>query len=567
MEEIKPSGANLQGTFRSYWGAIGVPALDKGDGTISNVTHDWANATAALSGGLAITVMRMNVRNLRVDVAKERLCEMAIQNGCQFILLIDDDVIPPHDGLMKMLRLWKSDSKYKILSGVYFSKSDPPMPLIFKGNLKGSYWDWTIDDIIEADGAGAGFLFIDTAMLKKMSKPWFSCDYYFEDPRGQLDDTRNNLSAALVNELSKGKDADKKKVKEIEEEIKNLGIQTNMLHNGGFDPNLMLNKKRDDSTTEDLYFFKKAREELGEKLWIDCSIQCLHQDKRTGRTFGLMPDMPQAHHRWEGKFERGDQVVLDIGAGDAQYWVPEGKPIRIDNDPAAKPDILADARKIPLEDCMADVVIASHVLEHFSYRETISVLKEWVRLLKIGGKLIIVVPNLKWAAEKILDPNVNKIDAERAMFMYYSAQKGDMRSAYQDVHKAGFIPESLGGILKRLDSLGDIEVVTSDGNYGNWREHAYPNDRGYNILAMAKKVKHDTAVSFNLNFAMQEEAKKHVGEKANVDNVPSLKESLKKEEKKPHSKSEAKRVAIMKGKNPIEAAKKVDKEVKNARKV
>lgn len=550
MEEIKASGANVHGTFRSYWGAIGVPVLDKGDGTISGVTHDWANATASLSGGLAITVMRMNVRNLRVDVAKERICEMAIQNGCQFVLLIDDDVIPPHDGLMKMLRLWKSDAKYSIISGVYFSKSDPPMPLIFKGNLKGSYWDWTIDDIIEADGAGAGFLFIDTAMLKKMSKPWFSCDYYFDDPRGQLDETKLELQNALSEEVIKGKGADKKKIQALEKDLGNLGEQIERVHNGEFDPNLLLNKKRDISTTEDLYFFKKAREELGEKLWIDCSIQCLHQDKRTGRTFGISPDMPQAHHRWEGKFERGKQVVLDIGAGDAQYWIPEGTPIRIDNDPAMNPDILCDARKIPLEDCTADVIVASHIIEHFSYRETISVLKEWIRLLKIGGKLVIVAPNLKWAAEKILDPNVDKNDAERAMFMYFSAQKGDMRSAYQDVHKAGFTPEGLAGALQRTGLLDEIEIVTSDGNYGNWKEHAYPHDRGYNIIAMAKKVKHDAPVSFNLNFAMQEEAKKHVGDKANTDNLPSLKEQIeahkKSKEQKPHSKSEAKRVKIMK---------------------
>jgi hypothetical protein len=31
---------SFNGTFRSYFGAVVVPILDKGDGTISNVTHD-----------------------------------------------------------------------------------------------------------------------------------------------------------------------------------------------------------------------------------------------------------------------------------------------------------------------------------------------------------------------------------------------------------------------------------------------------------------------------------------------------------------------------------------------
>ena len=113
------------GTFKSFFGAVAVPILDKGDGTISTVTHDWANAAAGMGGGLAITILRLQIRNRRVDVAKERLAELAIANNAQFVFFLDDDVIPPPDALMKMLKLWKSDPKYNIISGVYFSKSDP----------------------------------------------------------------------------------------------------------------------------------------------------------------------------------------------------------------------------------------------------------------------------------------------------------------------------------------------------------------------------------------------------------------------------------------------------------
>ena len=99
-----------------------------------------------------------------------------------------------------------------------------------------------------------------------------------------------------------------------------------------------------------------------------------------------------------------------------------------------------------------------------------SVLREWIRLVKVGGKFVLVVPNLKWAAERILDPNVSKEEADSSMFMYYSAQKGDLQSANIDTHKAGFTPEGLAGLLNRLGTLTDIEIVTSDGNYGNYKE-------------------------------------------------------------------------------------------------
>lgn len=50
-------------------------------------------------------------------------------------------------------------------------------------------------------------------------------------------------------------------------------------------------------------------------------------------------------------------------------------------------------------DAIAEEIVASHVLEHFSMRDTADVLKEWVRVLKPGGLLRIAVPNLTWILE------------------------------------------------------------------------------------------------------------------------------------------------------------------------
>jgi len=507
----------MNGTFRSYFGAICVPILDKGDGTISNVTHDWSNAMAGLGGGLAVTVMRLEIRNHRVDIAKERLAELAISNGCQWALFVDDDVIPPGNGLFKMIKLWRSDPKYKIISGVYYSKSDPALPLVFRGNLQGSYWDWTVHDLIKADGAGAGFLFVDLEMLKKLPKPWFSCDYVFEDPRSMYDIQKWNKMDELGNELLKGKEADTKTVVRMEGELKELGDKIQRVQRGEFDPNLLKNVHNDAGTTEDLYFFKKAKEH-GYDLWVDCSIQCMHQDKRTGRVWGISPDDAQAQPRWSKRMTPGEMVVLDIGAGEGGYHIPEGNPIRIDLDERTKPDIVADARQIPLEDCYADMVFSSHLLEHFSFRESVSVLREWVRLLKVDGKLVIIVPNLKWASKVIMEPEKHNTQyhAERAMYMYFSQQDGTLVDAYEDTHKAGFTPESLAGLLSRVGGLTDIEVHTTEGVYSGWDapENLVKDGTGYNIIAIAKKAKHNSAISLKLPIGLQEEAKKFVGEKA-----------------------------------------------------
>ena len=506
----------LEGKFRSYFGAVCVPILDKGDGTISNVTHDWANAVGSLGGGLAVTVIRLQLRNKRVDLAKQKLAEMALANNVQWLLFVDDDVLPPPDGLAKMITLWKSDPKYKVISGMYWSKSRPSFPLIFKEGLEGSFWDWTTSDLIQCDSGGAGFLFIDAQYLKSLSKPWFSCNYYFDDPRGILDVQAWDLSDKLSSELMKGIDANKDIVEHYQKQMKDLAEEIKKAPMTIPPGSLMKDAQRSESTTEDIYFFKKMKDETGDRPWFDCSIQCMHQDKRTGEIFGIGPDFPQAQARYSKKLQKDKKVVVDIGAGLANYWLEEGEAIRIDNDPACNPDIIADARVLPLEDCFADVVFSSHTLEHFSFHETVSVLKEWIRIAKIGGKIVIVVPNLKWAANKILNGASNPEDAERALYMHYSAQKGDLRSAQTDVHRAGFTKDSMIGLLKSIPGLKDIEVHTSDGNYSNWKEpftfHA--DDLGYNVIAFATKEYHDAPVSIRMNLVDQQKMKYDVGEKA-----------------------------------------------------
>jgi predicted SAM-dependent methyltransferase len=50
---------------------------------------------------------------------------------------------------------------------------------------------------------------------------------------------------------------------------------------------------------------------------------------------------------------------------------------------------------LPFGDGVADVIRASHCLEHFSHKVVGDVVKEWVRVLKPGGVLRIAVPDFR----------------------------------------------------------------------------------------------------------------------------------------------------------------------------
>jgi len=114
-----------------------------------------------------------------------------------------------------------------------------------------------------------------------------------------------------------------------------------------------------------------------------------------------------------------------------------------------RPDVICDLHKLtPFEDDSADEVMAIHVVEHFWRWEVVDVLKEWVRVLKPGGRMVLECPNLISACEAVLaDPqNAVKpgVEGQRSMWVLY----GDPR--WTDplmTHRWAYTPHSLGQIM------------------------------------------------------------------------------------------------------------------------
>ena len=85
--------------------------------------------------------------------------------------------------------------------------------------------------------------------------------------------------------------------------------------------------------------------------------------------------------------------ILNIGWGGIHMTAEPGlEEITVDFvEPA---DIVCDAKKLTIEDEFADGIYASHILEHFYSHEVVPTLKEWLRVMKPGGKAIILTPDL-----------------------------------------------------------------------------------------------------------------------------------------------------------------------------
>jgi predicted SAM-dependent methyltransferase len=376
---------------------VGIPSF----GMVSTY---FLQARVSQQFPLVSSAMDKIVLNKPIAEARNEIVEYALTQNAQYIFWLDDDVIAPPNSFLRLYNHQKD-----IINGVYWSKSSPTMPLLFRGHLEGPYWDWHVGDLIEIDAAGNGLTLVKTDVYRKMQKdlggPWYSVEY--------------GSFPGIVNPLPVG-------------------------------------------NTEDLYFYWKAKK-AGFKIWADTSIQAYHYDKNSNILFGMPPNAPQAHPEWEIK-PAGGKLIADLGAGGASiYMRDEGHVVTFDIREETKPSVVCDLRRIPVPDETFDIVYSSHTLEHFSYNDTHKILKEWLRILKVGGELRIVVPNLKHVGMRIAKDELQMTD----MWVLYGEQNYP-----KNFHAAGFTPKMLQSLAESIGNLTDIEVSEADTfgepNAWNW---------------------------------------------------------------------------------------------------
>ena len=100
---------------------------------------------------------------------------------------------------------------------------------------------------------------------------------------------------------------------------------------------------------------------------------------------------------------------LNVGSGAAGTGLkPPGfspanwREFRLDADPAVEPDFVAPAHDLSLvAEASMDAVFSSHCIEHLYLDQAVPALKEWRRVLKDDGCLLLVCPDLQAAAEMI----------------------------------------------------------------------------------------------------------------------------------------------------------------------
>jgi len=99
--------------------------------------------------------------------AQNVIVKHAIEYNYEWVLLVEDDTMPPPDAFLQLNRYIK-DADIPVVSGLYYQKADPPEPLVYRGAGNSSYDDFVIGDKVWCDGIPTGFFLCSMKILKLM---------------------------------------------------------------------------------------------------------------------------------------------------------------------------------------------------------------------------------------------------------------------------------------------------------------------------------------------------------------------------------------------------------------
>lgn len=116
--------------------------------------------------------------------------------------------------------------------------------------------------------------------------------------------------------------------------------------------------------------------------------------------------------------------------------------LNVDIVPAQGVNLVADGSRLPIRDAAVEEVFASDVLEHFPWKRSLDVLREWHRVLAPGGVLKVKTPNLRSLAREISSAS----DPAQTRFLVRKVYGGQEQGG--DFHFAGFTPDLLEAYLR-----------------------------------------------------------------------------------------------------------------------
>ena len=219
--------------------------------TLGNVRIEWVSARYGqiipTNWSMVTMIQTMNSyipTRFQVADAQNIIVKEAIAKQFEWLLLIEDDTCPPPDAFVRFNEYIR-ENKYPVVSGLYYTKSEPSEPLIYRGRGTSFYDNWKMGDRVWADGVPTGCLLIRVKLLKAM---WDDAPEYttpvggqktrkvfetpnkiwFDEAKGQYNTTSGTSDLDWCTKVIKGKYLAKAGYPEIQKKKYPLLVDTNI---------------------------------------------------------------------------------------------------------------------------------------------------------------------------------------------------------------------------------------------------------------------------------------------------------------------------------------------------
>lgn len=140
---------------------------------------------------------------------------------------------------------------------------------------------------------------------------------------------------------------------------------------------------------------------------------------------------------------------VHVDASDRGIWDPETKRL-------VPIDVQADMRDLPFEDASVDRIQCWHALEHVNEQGGWDAVAEFARVLRPGGTLDLVVPDLGGLRFENVEESLS----------YIYGQQFEMKDAELNLHRWGYVEASLRRLLSvsgfgtiRRKRDGDLHLI------------------------------------------------------------------------------------------------------------
>lgn len=387
------------------------------------------------------TIAYAFIMGQEVGEARNQFAKSALEGGYRYILFRDDDTLIPRELLQRLYALHTP-----ICAGVYFSKTYPPEPLIFRQGRMAGCQDWKMGDVLtDVDSCGMGATLIDVRVFEKLKEsnpdlPFFKT----EDVKLAL---RGNAPGVMTEDIYF--------LTRCKEELR------------------MKRVPRGDTWDTEIYTIKEAPEDaIPVQPVIDTSLQCAHIDKETWTQFYYHEELkvpvwvtlagevnavpPIGHPSYDVKPDHaehvnGKPIKLDLGSGN----VPVEGYMTVDLNPDTNPDILADITDLSWVRKRfgrgADAIRSCHSLEHIPHLKVMGTIRSWSIALVDGGTLEVGVPDFWWCVDDLRKNEEETLRWQKV----FGAQRYS-----GDAHLTGFSEARLRAIFRALPWMEITSIET-----------------------------------------------------------------------------------------------------------